>query len=150
MTALGTRPADPVRRLPWSRVAVLSLVPAVPVAAYAAGVLLPYYVNDLHELPLEEVAGGAHDPKDLWPSGTWWGPWLRLAGILVGGVAPAALFLTGLAALVYAVRGSLTGARRHRSPAMTACLVGLAVACLWAASAFLGPTAGALSRWSLD
>lgn len=150
MTALGTRPADPVRRLPWSRVAVLALVPAVPLAAYAAGVLLPYHVNDLDELPLEEVAGGAHDPKDLWPSGTWWGPWLRLAGILVGSSAPAALVLTGLAALVYAVRGSLSGGRRHRSAAMTACLLGLAVACLWSATWFLGPTPAALSAWILD
>ena len=148
MTALGTRPADPVRRLPWSRVAVLALVPALPVAAYAAGVLLPYYVNDLDELPLDEL--GAHDPKDLWPGDSWWGTWLRLIGILVGGLAPAALVLTGMAAVVYAVRGSLTGGRRERSPAMAVCLVGLAAVCLWSATLFSGPTTAALSRWVLD
>ena len=35
--------------------------------AYGLFFVLPYYVNDLDQFPLEEVASGAHDPKDLWP-----------------------------------------------------------------------------------
>ncbi len=35
--------------------------------AYGLFFVVPYYVNDLDQLPLEEVASGAHDPKDLWP-----------------------------------------------------------------------------------
>jgi hypothetical protein len=36
-------------------------------ATYGLFLVLPYYVNDLDQLPLDEVASGAHDPKDLWP-----------------------------------------------------------------------------------
>ena len=35
--------------------------------AYGLFFVVPYYVNDLDQLPLKEVASGAHDPKDLWP-----------------------------------------------------------------------------------
>jgi hypothetical protein len=40
-------------------------------AAYAVFLVLPYFVNGLYRLPLDEVASGAHDPKDLWPNNTW-------------------------------------------------------------------------------
>ena len=36
-------------------------------ASYAVFLVLPYYLNDLDRFPLAEVAGGMHDPKDLWP-----------------------------------------------------------------------------------
>ena len=36
-------------------------------ATYGLFLVVPYYVNDLGQFPLEEVASGAHDPKDLWP-----------------------------------------------------------------------------------
>jgi hypothetical protein len=150
VTAVDAPRAEAVGRLSWRRFGALVLVAAVPLAAYGSGVLLPYYVNDLDALPLDDVAGGAYDPKDLWPSGTWWGPWLRLLGILVGSAAPSALLLTGLAATVYAVRGALFSARRRRAPVMVAALVALAVACWWGATWFLGPTAAALSAWVMD
>ena len=150
MTTLEAQRDHDVRTLPWRRVAVLVLVPAVPLVAYAAGVLLSYFVNDLDALPLDEVASGRHDPKDLWPSGTWWGPWVRLAGLLVGGGAPVALLVTAVGATVYALRGSLFSEPRRRSPAMVAALVGLAVVSAWAFTWFLGPTAAALATWSLD
>lgn len=150
MTTVGTQRDDAVRVLPWRRLAVLLLVPAVPLAAYAAGVLLPYYVNDLDALSLQEVAGGRHDPKDLWPSGAWWGPWLRLAGLLSAAGAPIALLLTAAVAAVYALRGSLVSVPRGRSPAMVAALVGVAVVSAWGFTWFLGPTAAALAGWSLD
>jgi len=36
-------------------------------AAYGFFFVVPYYVNDLDRFSLNEVASGAHDPKDLWP-----------------------------------------------------------------------------------
>lgn len=36
-------------------------------AAYGLFFVVPYYVNDLDQFPLQEVAGGAHDPSALWP-----------------------------------------------------------------------------------
>lgn len=49
--------------------------------AYACGIVVPYYVNDLDALTLAEVSSGAHDPKDLWPATTGYGGWLIMAGV---------------------------------------------------------------------
>ncbi len=35
---------------------------------YALVFVVPYYVNGLDRFPLEDVAAGYHDPKDLWPT----------------------------------------------------------------------------------
>ena len=51
----------------WSFPAVLLGVAVVIAAAYLAGVVLPYYVNDLDRIPPWELTSGAYDPKDLWP-----------------------------------------------------------------------------------
>lgn len=61
----------------WRRITTLATPVLATLTLYCVGVLLPYYVNDLHRLPLAEVAGGAHDPKDLWPPSSAW-PWHRL------------------------------------------------------------------------
>jgi hypothetical protein len=54
------------------------------VLAFVAGVVLPYYVNDLDRLPLAEVAGGRHDPKELWPETAGrWGHLLHSVGATV-------------------------------------------------------------------
>ncbi len=150
MTAVAAPTSADVREPTWRRVGGLALVAGVPLAVFAAGILLPYYGNDLDALPLEELASGRHDPKELWPSSTWWGGLLRLAGILAWGLAPLFLVLTGLAAAATAVHAWVTGPRRHRSPARVAVLVVLAVACLWGSTWFLGPEAGALWTWTMD
>ncbi|MGY1730123.1 hypothetical protein ACI798_01285 [Geodermatophilus sp. SYSU D01045] len=44
---------------------------AVALAAalvHVLGVVVPFVANSLHHLPLAEVAGGSHDPEDLWPA----------------------------------------------------------------------------------
>ena len=51
----------------------LSVLMVALLATYGFGVLLPYFVNGLHHLPLVEVASGAHDPKDMWPNTAGWG-----------------------------------------------------------------------------
>jgi hypothetical protein len=54
---------------PGPRLAALALTAVVGISvAYIAGIVVPYFVNDLHHLPLTEVRGGVHDPKDLWSS----------------------------------------------------------------------------------
>ena len=68
----GSAPAvlersGPARRPP-GRMAWLPLILVLVCgAAYGLFYVVPYYVNDLDQLPLSEVASGAHDPKDLWP-----------------------------------------------------------------------------------
>jgi hypothetical protein len=43
------------------------LLVLVCATAYGLFFVVPYYVNDLDRFPLQEVAGGAHDPSALWP-----------------------------------------------------------------------------------
>lgn len=57
-------------------------------------VLLPDFVKGLHHLPPSDVAGGAHDPQDLWPRNAW-GAAVRLAGST--GVQVAVVVTTVLA-----------------------------------------------------
>ena len=52
----------------WRPVAWMPLILlVVSGAAYGLFLVLPYYVNDLDRLPLEEVASGPHDATELWP-----------------------------------------------------------------------------------
>ena len=129
----------------WRVVLVLTLAAVLVVLPYFIGVLLPYYVNDLDDLPLAEVASGAHDPKDLWPQGIV-GGLVQLGGFFALALTPMGLVLVGLAS---AVTAGLAVVRR-KSPAVVLALVLLAIACGWALAWFLGPTAGALASWRLD
>lgn len=74
----------------WGSIAGLAAAVATVLALYGVGVLLPYFASDLHRLPLAEVAGGAHDPKDLWPQNGWAGP-VAVAGLLSVAFGPLAL-----------------------------------------------------------
>jgi len=66
---------------------VLALALAAP-AGYGLFFVLPYYVNHLDRFPLEEVASGYHDPKDLWPRDTALGGLATLGGLLTMVVGP--------------------------------------------------------------
>lgn len=118
---------------------------AVVAAGFACFIVLPYYVNGLHHLPLAEVAGGGHDPKDLWPmaSGSAWAGWFQLGG-----------FLTILAGPWFALWACLYGAyaawrdRAVRSrwvPQALAAVIGLVVVG-WLAS----PMGSSLLAWFMD
>ncbi|MEJ5887382.1 hypothetical protein WDZ16_02800 [Pseudokineococcus marinus] len=114
-------------------------------AALAASVLVPYFVNDLHELPLAEVASGAHDPKDMWPPGAA-GGLLQLAGLLaVVAVLPGAAIGAALSVAVV-----LTHARRTRS--LRGVAVGVVLLLLSAAllAGYASPLGAALATWRLD
>ena len=63
-SAVSTQPAQ---RVAWRHIAVLAVALLLSAATYGAGVLMPYYADELHRLPPPAVASGAHDPEELWP-----------------------------------------------------------------------------------
>ena len=121
-----------------------SLVVAVSCCvAYALLIVVPYYVNGLNAVPLDQVAGGAHDPKDLWPVTTVIGTPFRIASLLTLVLAPVG----AIAVLTWAaIRLLLTGSAA-RSRWMWAAAVVVAVGFLaWLAT----PLPQALASWMLD
>lgn len=77
----------PLVRVDLRSVLAVGVLVTAAAAILAVTIVLPYYVNDLDALPLAEVAGGAHDPKDLWPHGAA-GGWVQLAAFLAIGLTP--------------------------------------------------------------
>jgi hypothetical protein len=131
----------------WRLVAVLTGGLLVPLAMYVAGVLLPYYVNDLHRLPLAEVASGAHDPKDLWPTGPV-GGLAQIGGFFSLAFLPLAAFGgigVGLCCLVQLWRRP--GPRRA---GLALGFVGVLAACVAVLLHLASPTGEALLTWRLD
>ena len=131
----------------WRPIALLAAAVLGTLAMYGVGVLLPYYVNDLHRLPLAEVASGAHDPKDLWPGGAL-GGFPQLAGFLSLALLPMAAFIgicAGATSLVFLWRR----VQPQRLPKSLAVITVMAASV--AALAFLlTPTGEALAVWRLD
>lgn len=130
-------------------VGLLALLVVLAVAPYLAGVLVPYYVNDLDELPLAEVAGGGHDPKDLWPQG-FIGGWVQAGGFFSLGLTPILLLvaLGGCAATLWS--GRPWARSRWLSPAAAAGLVVISAVCVGALAFFSSPLGSALMTWRMD
>ena len=63
-SAVSTQPAE---RVAWRHIAVLAAALLLSAATYGAGVLMPYYADELHRVPPQAVASGAHDSVGLWP-----------------------------------------------------------------------------------
>jgi uncharacterized membrane protein YuzA (DUF378 family) len=119
----------------------LAVVALLACFGYAAGVVLPYFVNDLDRLPLEEWSNGRYDPKDLWPNTVPGGIWLRAVGFFSLALTPLALVAVAGASIFGVVRSS-NGARVAYAAITLACVVTL----LW----FASPLAGALATWMVD
>ncbi len=119
---------------------------AVCLVAYSLLVVLPYHVNDLDRLPLTDVASGAHDPKDLWPTTIpYVGGWLHLGGVLSMVAAPMTLLVVALVSGFTSVQA--IGLRAWKVATVhTAVAVVCAVAGAW----FFSPFARALATWQLD
>ncbi|MCZ2837203.1 hypothetical protein [Modestobacter sp. VKM Ac-2985] len=141
-TGEDVRTPQPPPPVHGRRVALLAAIAVLAVAPYLAGVLVPYYVNDLDAVPLAEVAGGAHDPKDLWPHGTA-GGLVQLAGLLSLSLTPIGL----VAVLVAALNGLF---RRRPTPVLAVGLGLVTLGCLAGLAFFLSPLGGALISWRLD
>ena len=140
--ASGTAPT-----VGWGQVGVLATVLLALLVAYGVGVLLPYYANDLHLLPLAEVAGGGHDPAGLWPRGAWAAP-VAAAGL--AGVA----FAPGVVLTAIGLGGAwLVSLHRHPAAdraALTAALLVLVCASGAALAFLLSDTGVGLEEWRLD
>jgi hypothetical protein len=114
-------------------------------AAYAVIFVVPYYVNVMDRFPLEDVAIGYHDPKDLWPYDTGLAYFFGMGGLLMVRLGVVAV----LTALVWSVtllvrhRAHLGGLRRGALVLAAGVAVGTLV---WRASTF----GQALTRWWLD
>ena len=128
-------------------ITVLAAAVLAALALYGVGVLLPYFANGLHRLPLAEVASGRHDPKDLWPRNAWQGP-VQLAGLFSLMLVPlAVLSATGIGGVWLALLSRRPD--RQRLPKALALLVVLAVSSS-ALLFLLSPTGGLLATWRLD
>ena len=150
VTAPAISPVPTRRPRTWRSVGVLAAWAVFCAVPYLAGVLIPYYVNDLDALPLAEVAGGGHDPKDLWPQGTV-GGLMQLAGYFSLVWTPIGLLAVGGISATAAVQELLlfpTTRRASRPVAIGLLLLTLAVVALL--SWFATPTAAALMTWRLD
>jgi hypothetical protein len=129
----------------WRLVRWLTAAAVLVTLPYLVGVILPYYVNGLHHLPLEEVASGRHDPKDLWPQG-FVGGLIQLGGVVGLALAPLGLVCIGAGSAALALHGLLSGPRRGSAAA----LLLLGVACALGLAWFLGDTSQALATWRMD
>jgi hypothetical protein len=113
--------------------------------AYGVFLVLPYYVNDLDAFPLEDVAGGYHDPKDLWPLNN------TLGGVVFGfGGVMTVLF--GPAVTLGALSWALVGLGRNRAAGWRfrgVSLVAVVVA-LGTLAWLVSPFGAALMTWRLD
>ena len=114
-------------------------------AAYGVFLVLPYYVNNLDAFPLEDVAAGYHDPKDLWPLDTTFGG-------IVFGAAGLMTVLLGPAVTLGALSWALVGLWRDRAAdwrfrgmSLVAVVVALGTL-VWLVS----PFGAALMKWQLD
>ena len=143
---MTTTEARPRNDREWRLVRWLTAAALLGTLPYVIGVLLPYYVNGLHHLPLEELASGRHDPKDLWPQGVV-GGLAQLAGVLSLALTPLALAFIGLASAAVGVVGMVTAEIRRTT---AAAMLVLAVACTLGVAWFLGDTSAALSTWRMD
>lgn len=91
VAAGGVAPEDAVLGdAGWQSIAGLAAAVVAVLALFSVGVLLPYYVNDLHRLPLAEIANLADDPQRLWPQDGWRYP-VGLAALVTTGFAPLVL-----------------------------------------------------------
>jgi hypothetical protein len=113
--------------------------------AYAVFFALPYYVNDLDRFPLEEVAMGYHDPKDLWPHAQ--GGWasFRLAGMATFFLGPALALATLAWAVVRTRQGIVAGDLLRTAPALVAAAIAVGTLA-W----LFSPFGRALMSWFLD
>ncbi len=115
--------------------------------AYGLFFVLPYYLNDLDQLPLKEVASGAHDPKNLWP--------YEAGGVLGAMWVFGALFMFmfGLCIACGATRWAAIVLRRDRRVLLVREQGALAMALLCGVALLAGlgsPFGTSLFAWFLD
>ena len=114
---------------------------------WAAGVLVPYYVNDLDRLSYDALTSGAWDPARLWPADTGVvGRTLQVAGALVGWPLMHVVHIaSALSSGWLLVQEWSTSSSRERALLVTLATLSAALTAL-----LLSPFGIALSTWALD
>ena len=112
---------------------------------YAVVLVVPYYVNGMDQFPLEDVAIGYHDPKDLWPYDTGLAYFFEMGGLLIVRFGVLAVLTALVWSVVLLVRYRTSLGSFRRGALRLAVVVALATL-VWRASTF----GQALTRWWLD
>lgn len=112
---------------------------------FGAFLVLPYLVNDLHELSLAELQSGRHDPKDLWPGTGTGGYVLGAAAMLLLALGP----LLGVAAAGWSA-AALVARRRVLDARTRVLLLGAVVVPVAFLVLFFSPFGSALVAWTTD
>jgi hypothetical protein len=142
------RAADSGRQRPGLSVALWLAALVAVTAIWVSGVLVPYYVNDLDQRPLDEVASGAHDPKGLWP----YSGGSPAVGLLRGLLLLVALPLMPLLGLGSILSGAviLVSSRDTLTRSTRAMVVAVLAVALLMTGLSLSPLGLALGTWALD
>lgn len=114
---------------------------------WTAGVLVPYYVNDLDRLPADELTSGAWDPAQLWPATTGAvGQTVQAGGAFVGWPLMYVVHIASALGSAYLLQQEWA-ASNHGERALLATLAVLSVA---VTALLLSPFGISLSTWALD
>ena len=115
-------------------------------AAYGWFIVLPYYANNLDEVPFAEVTGGLHDPMNLWP---------RTSGVgeFVWGLGSLVTLAFGWSVTLGAAAWAVVMMWRERHVLGPRGWGALGAAVIGAAALYAGltsPSGEALLRWWMD
>lgn len=115
------------------------------------GLVVPYYGFGLDEIPLVELTGGSHDPRDLpWPAGFPGGLVDAAAGLALA-FTPMALVGTAAISGTAAVQEWVTSpVERRARRTVAAAVVAVTLVGIGLLSLLATPTASALVTWRLD
>lgn len=135
------------RTASWRMPAIWLLAVALLALLWLAGVLVPYYVNDLDRLSADELTSGAWDPGQLWPATTGTvGQTVQAAGAFVGWPLMYVVHIGSALGSGYLLKQEWSGSSRGER-ALLAALATLSVALT---GLLLSPFGISLSTWALD
>jgi hypothetical protein len=116
----------------------------VLIGAYVLFIVVPYFVNGLHNEPAAQVEGGWFDPKGLWPYDTAIGPVLVMAMAMTIAMSWVFAALISISGVVLAAGGAWL-ATAERIAALAATAMGVAFVLF-----LFSDTGGHLAAWALD
>ncbi len=135
------------RAASWRVPAIGLLATALLALLWIAGVLVPYYVNDLDRLSADELTSGAWDPAQLWPATTGnVGQTVQAAGAFVGWPLMYIVHIGSALGSGYLLKEEWSGSNRGER----ALLAALAVLSVALTGLLLSPFGISLSTWALD
>ena len=135
------------RSASWRMPAIWLSAVALLALLWIAGVLVPYYVNDLDRLSTDELTSGAWDPAQLWPATTGtFGQTVQAAGAFAGWPLMYVVYIASVLGSGYLLIQEWSGSGRTER----ALLATLAVLSVALTALLLSPFGISLSTWALD